>query len=145
MYSKLAGFLSIFLSSSIVFPLNAAEQKSAEQRASADGDLQINIQIRALPEQCVTLRQGRDCFAEVNIHWESQHKQTLCLYQEGLDKHLKCWRNNESAHIAIDFVSNKSINYQLRNLNDNKLVAETQVTVSWLHKSSNRKRRWRLF
>jgi hypothetical protein len=145
MYSKLGKVVSILLCYFINVPIHATEQKNTDGKNTTNTKVQVDIQLRALPEQCVTLRQGRDCFAEVNIHWESQHKQTLCLYQEGLDKHLKCWQNNESAHIAIDFVSNKSINYQLRNLNDNKLVAETQVTVSWLHKSSNRKRRWRLF
>jgi len=33
----------------------------------------------------------------------------------------------------------------LRTVNEDKVIAETQVEVSWQHKSTSRKRRWRLF
>jgi hypothetical protein len=99
----------------------------------------------ALPEQCVTLRQGRDCFATVALEWQLPSKQSFCLYQEGNKKQLGCWQNNDKMQIKVEFESNKSIKYQLRTMSDNKIIAETKVEVSWQHTNTTRKRRWRLF
>jgi len=103
------------------------------------------IDFTALPEQCVTLREGRACFATVELQWKSPSKHSFCLYQEGKKKQLGCWQNNNNVQIKVEFESNKNVKYQLRALSDNKVIAETQVEVSWQHKSTSRKRRWRLF
>jgi hypothetical protein len=103
------------------------------------------VDFTALPEQCVTLRQGRACFATVELQWQSALKQNFCLYQEGKEQQLGCWQNNNKVQIKVEFESNKSIKYQLRTVSDNKIIAETQVEVSWQHKKTSRKRRWRLF
>jgi len=103
------------------------------------------VNFTALPEQCVTLRQGRACFATVELNWQSASKQSFCLYQEGKNKQLGCWQNNNNVQIKIEFESNKSVKYQLRTVNEDKVIAETQVEVSWQHKNTSRKRRWRLF
>jgi hypothetical protein len=145
MYSKLRKLVRLLLCYSITFPIQAAEQANTNEKLSMEVNIQPHFEFKALPEQCVTLRQGRDCFAKINMHWQSNSKKTLCLYQKGLEQHIKCWHNIDSATITIEFISNKSTSYQLRRLSDNKLIAETQVKVSWLHKSSARKRRWRLF
>lgn len=107
--------------------------------------IKSKVAFTALPEQCVTLREGRACFATVELQWKSSSKYSFCLYQEGKNKQLGCWKNNDKVHIEIEFESNKSIKYQLRTMNDNKVIAETQVEVSWQHKKTTRKRRWRLF
>ncbi|PKI13898.1 DUF3019 domain-containing protein [Colwellia sp. 12G3] len=107
--------------------------------------IKAEVAFTALPEQCVTLRQGRDCFATVELAWQSPSKQSFCLYQEGKKQQLGCWQDNDNVQIKIEFESNKSIKYQLRAVSDNKIIAETQVEVSWQHKNTTRKRRWRLF
>ena len=84
-------------------------------------------------------------FATVELQWRSDAKQSFCLYQEGKKKQLGCWQNNNNVQIKVEFESNKSVKYQLRALNNNKVIAETKVEVSWQHKSTSRKRRWRLF
>ena len=98
-----------------------------------------------IPEQCVTIRQGRDCFATVQLQWQSVSKHSFCLYQEGTEKQLGCWQDNNNMNVKLEFESNKSVRYQLRNLHDDKVIAETKVEVSWQHKKISRKRRWRLF
>ena len=145
MYFKLNTFISLLLYSMIVVPIQATEQKNKEDISSTTLDIQPSIEFTALPEQCVTLRQGRNCFTEINIQWKSYTEQTLCLYQKGITQQLRCWQNDKKAAITIEFISNKSISYQLRSLPNDTLVAETHVTVSWLHKTNIRKRRWRLF
>lgn len=105
----------------------------------------VPLNFTAQPEQCVTLRQGRACFATVELQWQSSTKESFCLYQVGKNKQLGCWQENNNMQIKIEFESNNSIKYQLRSVSDNKVIAETQVEVSWQHKNISRKRRWRLF
>lgn len=120
----------------ILTPVKAEEVKTLTNKA---------LNFTALPEQCVTLRQGRACFATVELQWHSTSKHSFCLYQEGKKKQLGCWQNNNNVQIKVEFESNKNVKYQLRTLDDDKVIAETQVEVSWQHKSTSRKRRWRLF
>lgn len=101
--------------------------------------------LTAQPDQCVALRQGRDCFASVQLQWQAPIKQTVCLFKEGQEKKIKCWEAHDHGNIIIEFESKESMNYQLRTLSNNKVIAQTQIKVSWFHKSSARKRRWRLF
>jgi hypothetical protein len=126
----------------LLYCLLVCKQVSANESTVA---IDNQVVFTALPEQCVTLRQGRNCFATVELQWKSPSKQSFCLYQEGEEKQLGCWKNNANVQIKIDFESNKSIKYQLRKKVNNKVVAEAQVEVSWQHKNTARKRRWRLF
>ncbi len=132
-----AGMLLLLLYS--LLTISSVNAKESETLNKAPKDF------TALPEQCVTLRQGRACFATVELRWQSASKQSFCLYQEGKKKQLGCWQNNNSALIKIEFESNKNVKYQLRSVSDDKVIAETQVEVSWQHKNTSRKRRWRLF
>jgi len=139
MYFNVGKGIAIVLPT-LLYCLLGCKQVSATELTVAD-----NVVFTALPEQCVTLRQGRSCFATVELQWQSPSKQSFCLYQEGNDKQLGCWKNSDNVQIKIDFESNKSIKYQLRKEVNNKVVAEAQVEVSWQHKNTARKRRWRLF
>ena len=130
------------LSALLLFGLLIMTQAGANQ---TQGLQAIETAFTALPEQCVTLRQGRACFATVELQWQSASKYNFCLYQEGKKKQLGCWQDNNHIQIKVEFESNKSVKYQLRTLTDDKVLAETQVEVSWQHKNTSRKRRWRLF
>ncbi len=139
MYFKLGKGIAIF-SLMLLYCLLISKQVSASELTETN-----DVAFTALPEQCVTLRQGRNCFATVELQWQSPSKQSFCLYQEGEEKQLGCWKNSNHVQIKIDFESNKSVKYQLRKEVNNKIVAEAQVEVSWQHKNTARKRRWRLF
>ncbi|MCI2283227.1 DUF3019 domain-containing protein [Colwellia sp. MSW7] len=109
-----------------------------------------NIELRLQPQQCVTLRQGRDCFATIKVQWQKTMPQSLCLYQVNKKlndqrRQLKCWENNHQGQINIEFESSETIIYQLRTQQGDRLVAQTKVVVSWLHKNTTRRRHWRLF
>ena len=149
MYSNAIKRIGILLFYHIALSAQAiAQDLPQEKNKNADvlmGNLTTQTSFNALPDQCVTLREGRDCYAEVTIHWQSEHKQSLCLYQEGVEQHLGCWHDNNDARIAIEFISNENLNYQLRSVHNNEVIAETEVAVRWVHKGSSRKRRWRLF
>jgi len=143
MYSSVSkGVALLFISSFIVFiPISSAENKS-----TATDQVDFKVQ----PQQCVTLRQGRDCFATINIHWKQTNQQSLCLYQVKKNninqkRQLMCWKKAQQGQARIDFQSSDNLTYQLRTLEDDQLITESEVVVSWLHKNTTRRRRWRLF
>ena len=108
------------------------------------------IEFKVQPQQCVTLRQGRDCFATITMQWHEPTKQSLCLYQVNKKQtdnklQLRCWQKSRQGQVSIEFESSDNLVYQLRTQHGDHLVAETEVVVSWLHKNTTRRRRWRLF
>ncbi len=143
MYSSLSKGFAL-----LVFIFNGyfISPANAESQAILSTKIVFSVQ----PQQCVTLRQGRDCFATVTIHWQKQTEQALCLYQmknkqTNNKKQLKCWSKSKEGQTSVEFESNDNLTYQLRTLEDDRLLAETEIVVSWLHKNTTRRRRWRLF
>ncbi|MCW8831817.1 MAG: DUF3019 domain-containing protein [Colwellia sp.] len=112
--------------------------------------LSTAVTFNVQPQQCVTLRQGRNCFATISIQWQKQTETTLCLYQvnkqlPNSEKQLVCWSEKNKGQISVEFESSDNLTYQLRTLKDERLVAESEVVVSWVHENTTRRRRWRLF
>lgn len=136
------GFALLFL-----IPVNFfISSVKAQEVPTILADITFNVQ----PQQCVTLREGRDCFATIKIQWQQQTEQSLCLYQ--VSKHqtknkekIICWSKNHNGQTSIEFESNDNLTYQLRTLKDDRLLAEKEVMVSWLHTNTTKRRRWRLF
>jgi hypothetical protein len=103
----------------------------------------------AQPSNCIALRHGRTCYANVILRWSNPIRQDYCLYI----KHqkpaqlttLKCWKNSKGNQFTFNFESNKKIEFQLLSSIDKRVVAEAVVEVSWVHKATPRKRRWRIF
>jgi hypothetical protein len=135
MYFKLskgiASLLTMFLGF-ITFSSEAENVKTA------------NIVFSAQPAMCVALTQGRTCYANVKIEWSVEKPGDFCIVQKAPKQHLKCWTQTDGNVFSFEFQSNESVTYQLINPN-NELIAETTIDVTWVHKKSPRKRRWRLF
>jgi len=110
----------------------------------ANEDTSNNIVFIAQPTMCVALNQGRTCYANVTIEWNTTQKDDFCISKKASNKPLKCWQQAKGKTFSFEFESNKSITYQLIKAN-NEIVAETKINVTWVHKKSPRKRRWRLF
>lgn len=132
--------LTLILYSSFI-PVVLAESSTA---------LSAQVAFSVQPQQCVTLHQGRDCFATVVIQWEKPTEQALCLYQVNTkkadaQKQLMCWAKSKKGQASISFESSDNLTYQLRTLKDKTLIAEAEMVVSWVHKNTTKRRRWRLF
>lgn len=143
MYSSASkGIALLFYITFIAFiPISTA----AENLAVTD-----EIEFRVQPQQCVTLRQGRDCFATLTVQWQKSAEQSLCLYQVSKNisnnkQQLICWQKSLTGQVSIEFESSDTLTYQLRTQQGDHLLAETEVVVSWLHKNTTRRRHWRLF
>jgi hypothetical protein len=119
-------------------------------KAEDNTALSTKIAFSVQPQQCVTLRQGRDCFANITIQWQKSTEQALCLYQiktkkSDTQKQLICWPKSNNGQTSVSFESSDNLTYQLRTLKDKELVAEAEIIVSWVHKNTIKRRRWRLF
>lgn len=118
----------------------------AEEKITVSTKVAFSVQ----PQQCVTLREGRDCFATITVQWQKPIEQALCLYQINTkkadsQKQLICWPKSKKGQASIAFESSDNLTYQLRSLKGEQLVAETEIVVSWVHKKTTTRRRWRLF
>lgn len=112
--------------------------------SNAKEALHPNITFSAQPAMCVALTQGRTCYANIKMEWNTHQKGDFCILKKIPKQKLKCWTQTASNIFLFEFESNESVTYQLLNAN-NELLAETTVNVTWVHKKSPRKRRWRLF
>ena len=97
----------------------------------------------AQPTSCITLHQGRECFTNITIEWQSIDKGDYCIYQE--KKRIRCWQNSSRNKTTFTFESSENITFYLVKRNSDAVLAETTITVGWVHKATPRKRRWRLF
>jgi len=125
---------------------------AAELPAQKSATLSLSqSRFSAQPSNCIALRHGRTCYANVTLSWYSPIKQDYCLYikqtkiKSAQLPALKCWKNSNGNQIIFNFESNKKIEFQLLSSTDKRIIAEAMVDVSWVHKATPRKRRWRIF
>lgn len=143
MYSSVCKGIALLV---YILLISATSSVKAGDNAALPASMAFSVQ----PQQCVTLRQGRDCFATITIQWQKPTVQDLCLYQintkqTNIQKQLICWPKSNKGQTSVAFESSDNLTYQLRTLKDQKLIAEAQVVVSWVHKNTKKRRRWRLF
>ena len=79
----------------------------------------------ALPDTCVALREGRNCFAEVDITWQQHNTGNYCL-RNAQSKHImQCWLMQQKGLFRFQFDSAESVGFELINSNNGKVVAST--------------------
>lgn len=116
-----------------------AAQNVPEQKALGQGSLSVQ------PASCVALHQGRTCFAQLSLNWQTPGAGDFCIYLKDSHQLVHCWNNSRGNLVSFEFESKKKIVFQLVKKGHKNVLAETSVDVSWVHKATPRKRRWRLF
>lgn len=126
----------------IVYAFCATAHAANEEHLAT---IEVTSGLSALPAKCITLTQGRQCFATVTLRWHAPVKGNYCIYQVGQNKALDCWYNQQQNTTTFEFQSSKTLQYKLVAYDQEQTIAYTHIEVSWVHKASPRKRRWRLF
>ncbi|CAM4068860.1 DUF3019 domain-containing protein [Pseudoalteromonas ostreae] len=99
----------------------------------------------ALPDTCVALREGRSCYADIELSWQQSSIGNYCL-RDATSKHImQCWLRQSSGKLNYAFDSVESISFELINSDTGKIIASTQVQLQWVYQNRQKKRRWRLF
>jgi len=144
MYSKLckgSAWLIMVLIFSNLFSIAQAQQIDAISHSNKLG----GVVFSAKPANCVALHQGRKCYAIATLIWQTPIAGDFCISEKVTNKVLQCWKNTKSSILKVEFESSSKVEYQLVKIEKNQVIAEAEISVSWVHKASPRKRRWRLF
>ena len=94
---------------------------------------------------------GYGLYATVKLNWSSHIKQDYCIYIKQPEtknsplKIIQCWESSNGNQMIFNFESNEKIEFLLMSSKNKQVIAETAVEVSWVHKPTARKRRWRIF
>lgn len=97
------------------------------------------------PNKCVALRKGRTCYADITVKWQTKTPGDYCLISNISALPLACWKNKQTGNIKLNFESTTNQEFSLVFEQSKQLVYSQTMVVTWLHKSPNRRRRWRLF
>lgn len=109
-------------------------------------EIKVNPVLSLQPNKCVALHKGRQCFAKINIKWHVLEQGDFCLHQTTEpQKELACWSNKKQAKLEYEFASQSNTEFVLKERSSGKVIARSEINVSWLYNSSNKRRRWRLF
>ncbi|KTF16238.1 DUF3019 domain-containing protein [Pseudoalteromonas sp. H105] len=99
----------------------------------------------AIPDTCVALREGRNCYADIEINWQRPEIGNYCL-RDATSKHImQCWLRQKSGQFYYAFDSVEAIAFELINSDSGKTIAKTHVQLQWVYQNRQKKRRWRLF
>ncbi|WP_394192090.1 DUF3019 domain-containing protein [Pseudoalteromonas atlantica] len=99
----------------------------------------------AIPDTCVALREGRNCYADIEINWQRPEIGNYCL-RDATSKHImQCWLRQKSGQFHYAFDSVETIAFELINSDSGKIIAKTHVQLQWVYQNRQKKRRWRLF
>jgi len=129
---------SLLLISLLAFSDSAA---AAEKKPT----LTASVQFSAKPSQCVALHEGRTCYAQITLSWQINDNGDYCVFEKSKKRLIACWQKGLINEAKFDFESNEKVEFILIKKGETQPLAETFVDVSWVHKASPRKRRWRLF
>ena len=114
-----------------------------------DTTLQVNdmFKLKVKPSRCIALHRGQMCYQKVKFSWNSPlDKGQYCLYQKTIEKPIVCWIDSDLLEYKLDFQSTKDAVFQVRKTTQDKALAETQVSVSWVYKRKKSKtKNWRVF
>ena len=133
MFSKYYLCFTLLLSG----PLLAEQQPANEKN--------LKNELVALPDTCVALREGRNCYTEVDITWHQQQVGNYCL-RNAQSKHIiQCWLMQQKGLFRYQFDSAQTIGFELISSDNGKVVASTEIQLQWVYQNRQKKRRWRLF
>ena len=99
----------------------------------------------ALPDTCVALREGRNCYADITLTWHQPTFGNYCLRDATSKYIMQCWLKQKEGTFNYAFDSQQSISFELFDSNTSKVISLTEVKLQWVYQNRQKKRRWRLF
>lgn len=101
--------------------------------------------LNAVPDTCVTLQQGNECFQPITVSWQAPMSGDYCVHLSGEPKPLQCWQSATSGHYLFEFRSSRSRSMQLRRANQADDLDTAAVDVKWVYRQRRAGIRWRVF
>lgn len=104
------------------------------------------IELKLDPKQCVSLREGQECFATAELSWHAINAGEYCLYSSLQEQALQCWQSELSGYYKSKVVLTKDLIFTIRNRIDSTIEASVGMELAWVYKKNSRsKTSWRMF
>ncbi len=98
------------------------------------------------PEQCVAMRQGQRCYANVKINWQAEQGGSFCLFSSLQSKPLHCWSKVKSGNFQQEMSANANIIFSLQKKGSSIELITKELEMAWVYKKNTRKNiSWRMF
>lgn len=98
------------------------------------------------PEQCVAMRQGQLCYADVIMNWKAEDSGNYCLFSSLQPSALRCWSNSKSGKHEQEISSDENIIFSLKKQGSLNDLITQELEMAWVYDKSTRKNiSWRMF
>jgi len=103
------------------------------------------VKLLLKPSQCVALRQGQECYADIELSWQA-NQGDYCLYSSQKPEPLACWKKSQRAIYSAEIVSKENVIFHLKNQNSSAVLAKAELEIAWVYKKNSRSHlSWRMF
>ncbi len=86
-------------------------------------------QLIALPDTCVALREGRNCYADVTLSWQQPTIGNYCLRDATSKYIMQCWLKQQQGVFEYTFDSQQSISFELFDLAETKTKGKKFIVL----------------
>ena len=107
--------------------------------------LAADLHFDVSPRKCVTLKQGNQCYQDIDVNWQAREKGDYCLIVSTQDTPLKCWIDQDAADFEFEFVGKQTALLSLVESKSGKLLQQTDIEVKWVYRNRSRNLSWRVF
>ncbi len=111
----------------------------------ASPSMASNLFLELSPAKCVTLKQGSQCYQDIEVNWQTDLPGSYCLTLSSQDSPLQCWAEKQNASYKFEFVGRESTLLKLVDQNTGKLLILSMIEVKWVYKNRSRYLSWRVF
>lgn len=115
------------------------------QATANDSISHSDIVFNLMPNQCIALSQGKKCYVDIEITWQSKTNSNLCLYSSQSTAAIRCWKQANNGSYQNEVVSTKNVQFVLKD-DKNNTLATSELKMAWVYKKNTRARsNWRMF
>jgi hypothetical protein len=101
--------------------------------------------LRLSPNQCIAISQGKRCYVDIELIWQTKVKSAYCLYSSQSEQPLLCWKQKNKGHYRNEITSNENVQFLLKD-HQNNILATTELKIAWVYRKNARSRsNWRMF
>lgn len=110
-------------------------------------DAQAPILFSIKPGLCVLNESEAECRDQLRVQWKANQVYSLCLYQQAKEEFLYCWQMSREGEYQFPFAASETTTFELREINNQKVLVEKAFKVLKDHNTSRHKRRnpWSFF
>ncbi|QSX30576.1 DUF3019 domain-containing protein [Shewanella cyperi] len=92
------------------------------------------------PQACATTKENLPCKIQIDIHFQGEQQQDLCLWLKHASQPLRCYQSLSELNDQLTLALEEDTALELRDANA-KLLASMPLSVALYHPAPKRKRR----